>query len=283
METKRLLTGFTVGFAFYFALLAGGLWFLAMILVITILGAKEYTEILSNKGFLPSLKIMLASVILFAIVCYNNRPDLMPLVFTISAFMSFMWVLFRGRQPYIANVATTLLGVMYVAWFPMHLLFLRNLGTEVSYGIPYPEGACYTFMLLIGVIITDTFCYYVGCKYGKHKLSKVISPNKTIEGAIGGTVMCVIVSSIMGIWIHLPWYHAVIIGLLIAVFAQIGDLCESMIKRDAGVKDSSHILPGHGGFLDRVDSYILTIPVMYYYFIYFVQTNVLENLFKGLF
>ena len=283
METKRLLTGFTVGFAFYFALLAGGLWFLSIILVITLLGAKEYTEILSNKGFLPSLKIMLASVILFAIVCYNNRADLMPLVFTISAFMSFMWVLFRGRQPYIANVATTLLGVMYVAWFPMHLLFLRNLGTEVSSGIPYPEGACYTFMLFICVIITDTFCYYFGCKYGKHKLSKVISPNKTIEGAIGGTVMCVIASLIMGLWIHLAWYHAIILGLLIAVFAQIGDLCESMIKRDAGVKDSSHILPGHGGFLDRVDSYILTIPVMYYYLIYFVQTNVLENLFKGLF
>ena len=81
---------------------------------------------------------------------------------------------------------------------------------------------------------------------------------------------------------HLEWYHSLILGVLIAGFAQIGDLCESMIKRDAGVKDSSDIIPGHGGFLDRTDSYILTIPVVYYYLQFFVNNNFLDVL-KGLF
>ena len=86
----------------------------------------------------------------------------------------------------------------------------------------------------------------------------------------------------IGFAIGLPWYHSLVLGLLIAVFAQIGDLCESMIKRDAGVKDSSNILPGHGGFLDRTDSYIMTIPVVYYYVHYFVNSNAFADLLKGI-
>jgi phosphatidate cytidylyltransferase len=273
MDSKRLATGLIVGFTALFAILAGGLWLTALILVIVFYGSKEYTEILKHKGFLPSHKIILASSLLFAALAYFNRFDLIPLAFTISAVMAFMWVLFRGRQPYIANVATTLLGFVYCGWFPLHLLFLRGL----------PEGIGYTVMLFFAVLVTDTFCYFTGCKLGKHKLSAVISPNKTIEGSIGGSLMCLLFSLGIGLAIGLPWYHTLILGLLIAAFAQIGDLCESMIKRDAGVKDSSNVLPGHGGFLDRTDSYILTIPIVYYYLQYFVQTNILADLFKGLF
>jgi phosphatidate cytidylyltransferase len=273
MDSKRLATGLIVGFTTFFAILAGGLWLTALILVIVFYGSKEYTEILKHKGFLPSHKIILASSLIFAILACFNRFDLIPLAFTLSAIMSFMWVLFRGRQPYIANVATTLLGFLYCGWFPLHLLFLRRL----------PNGIGYTVMLFFAILVTDTFCYFAGKKWGKHKLSAVISPNKTIEGSIGGTIMCMIFSIGIGLAIGLAWYHSVIIGLLSAGFAQIGDLCESMIKRDAGVKDSSNVLPGHGGFLDRTDSYILTIPVVYYYLQYFVQTNIFVELFKGLF
>ena len=125
-------------------------------------------------------------------------------------------------------------------------------------------------------------CYYAGCYFGKHELSKVISPNKTIEGSIGGTLSCMIFCFIFGQVLMIPWYHCIILGLLIAAFAQIGDLCESMIKRDAGVKDSSNILPGHGGFLDRTDSYILTIPVVHYYMFMFVVNN-FSDIVKGIF
>ena len=284
MDSKRVATAFLVGLPALFAIIAGGFWLAALVLVIVFYASKEYTEILRHKGFLPSLKIMLVSSAIFACLAYFNRFNLIPLAFTISATMAFMWVLFRGRQPYIANVATTLLGFVYCGWFPLHLLFLRNMGGNIDgWIIPSPLGAGYCLLILFAVLVTDTFCYIVGCRWGKNKLSPVISPNKTIEGSLGGTTMCMIFSLGIGIAIGLPWYHATILGLLIAVFAQIGDLCESMIKRDAGVKDSSNILPGHGGFLDRTDSYILTIPVVYYYLQYCVNSSALIDFFKGLF
>ena len=284
MDTKRVVTAFAIGLPALFAIIAGGLWLAILVSIIVFFAAKEYTEILRNKGFLPSLKIILTSSVLFAFLAFFNRFNLIPLAFTLSTIIAFMWVLFRGRQPYIANVATTLLGFVYCGWFPLHLLFLRNMGGDIEgWFIPSPIGAGYCLLILFAVLVTDTFCYIVGCKWGKNKLSPVISPNKTIEGSFGGSIMCMIFSIGIGFLINLPWYHSVVLGFLIAVFAQIGDLCESMIKRDAGVKDSSNVLPGHGGFLDRTDSYIFTIPVVYYYLQYFVNSSYLTDLIKGLF
>ena len=282
MDPKRVATAFAIGLPALFAILAGGIWLLALVMVIVFYACKEYTIILRHKGFFPSFKIMFASSIIFATLAYFNYFNLISFAFTISALMALMWVLFRGRQPYIANVATTAFGFLYCGWFPLHFIFLRNCGDEMFMNIiPHAQGAGYCLLILFAVLVTDTFCYIVGCRWGKNKLSPVISPNKTIEGSIGGTVMCMIFSLGIGFAIGLPWYHAVILGGLIAAFAQIGDLCESMIKRDAGVKDSSNVLPGHGGFLDRTDSYIMTIPVVYYYVQYFVNTNIIADLFKG--
>ena len=283
----RLITGLVIGFTGFFAILSGGLYLVALVLAIVILASKEYTLILRHKGFLPSFRVIITSSVIFAALAYFNRFDLVALAFTCCSIMAFMSVLFRGRQPYIANVATTILGFVYCGWFPLHLLFLRDLGSHPVYdGIikqnVTTEGAGYALLLLFCVILTDSFCYYAGCKFGKHKLSKVISPNKTVEGSIGGTLTCLIFCMIFGHMLQIAWYHSFVLGLLIAAFAQIGDLCESMIKRDAGVKDSSNILPGHGGFLDRTDSYILTIPVVHYYLYFFVVNNFMD-LFKGLF
>ncbi|MCM1002944.1 MAG: phosphatidate cytidylyltransferase [Candidatus Gastranaerophilales bacterium] len=259
MGSKRLATGTVIGLTALFALMQGGIWLALLVSIVVFYASKEYTTILRHKGFFPSLKIILASSLIFAVLAFFNKFEWLPLAFTLSAMMALMWVLFRGRQPYIANVATTVFGFLYCGWFPLHLLFLRN----------FEGGMGYTVLLFFAVLVTDTFCYIFGSRFGKHKLAAVISPNKTIEGSIGGSVMCMIFSLAIGIPIGLPWYHAVILGVLIAAFAQIGDLCESMIKRDAGVKDSSNVLPGHGGFLDRTDSYILTIPVVYYYLEFF--------------
>jgi len=286
-SVTRLITGIIFGFTALFAIMAGGLWTVALVLTIVILAAKEYVKILEHKGFRPSLRNIIASSLIFAALAYFNRFDLVALAFTACSIMAFMSVLFKGKQPYIANVATTILGFVYCGWFPLHLLFLRDLGSHPVYqGIlkqnVTTEGAGYALMLFFAVILTDSFCYYTGIQFGKHKLSKVISPNKTIEGAIGGTVMCLLFVMVFGTVLEIPWYHCIILGLLIAGFAQIGDLCESMIKRDAGVKDSSNILPGHGGFLDRTDSYILTIPVVHYYLYFFVVNNFMD-LFRGIF
>ena len=282
----RMFTGLVIGFTALFAIIQGGLYLMALVLAIVILASREYTEVLKHKGFLPSYRIIIISSLIFAALAYFNRFDLVALAFSMCSIMAFLSVLFKGKQPYIANVATTILGFVYCGWFPLHLLFLRDLGSQPVYqGFikqnVSTEGIGYALLLFFCVIATDTFCYYTGCKFGKHKIAPVISPNKTIEGSIGGTLMCMIFCIAFGLAIQIPWYHCIILSILIAGFAQIGDLCESMIKRDAGVKDSSNILPGHGGFLDRTDSYILTIPIVHYYLYFFVVNNFMD-LFRGI-
>lgn len=126
--------------------------------------------------------------------------------------------------------------------------------------------------LFLVVIAGDTAAFYVGRKFGRHKLARVISPKKTWEGAIGGVVAGVAaVLLVQWLWFPgLPTIHAVILGFLLSSSAILGDLAESVIKRASGVKDSSRLLPGHGGVLDRLDSLLFSGPILYYYYTYFV-------------
>lgn len=273
----RLLTGFGFGIPALLCLLNGGIALLALVSIIIYLSSKEYVEILKNKGFFPSFKVIIFSDLILVLLSYFNRFDLMNLAFTVCSIGAFMWVLFKGRQPYIANVATTILGFVYGGWFPLHLLFLRGLNADNYQGFlklnVQNDGLGYVFLLVVTIILTDTGCYYFGKKFGKHPLAPIISPKKTVEGSLGGAFCGLLGALIIGHFIGLAWYHCLIVGFLITLFAQIGDLTESLIKRDAGVKDSGNLLPGHGGFLDRTDSYALTIPVAFYYFKYFVVSD----------
>lgn len=281
-NATRMLTGLILGTLVMLCIMEGKLALLAILLIILFFAAKEYVQILNHKGFYPSVKMIYIAAIVFSAIAFYKNFDLFAVALNIFAIVAFMWVLFRGRQPYIANVATTLLGMVYCGWFPLHLLFLRNLECK-----QFHDGLAFVVIMFMTILLTDTGCYYIGKNFGKHKLAPVISPNKTIEGAIGGIVFGIIGAMVIGLYIGLEWYLAFFAGLLCTIFAQIGDLCESLIKRDAGVKDSGDLLPGHGGFLDRCDSYILTIPVMYYYCNYFIFSHDLVNnislFFKGLF
>ena len=205
----------------------------------------------------------------------SRRFDLVPCVLAFAIMASFLIVLFMGRQPYIANVATTALGFMYGGWLPCHLLLLRQMGSDsVNFFVPgLNEGLYYLLYVFLIVVATDIGAYYFGSKFGKTQLSKVISPKKTVEGAIGGGLFAVFVAAFGVFYTNLTLLEAIAGGVLITVFAQLGDLSESLIKRDAGVKDSSNILPGHGGLLDRTDSYVFALPVAYYYLACFTGGN----------
>ena len=281
-NATRMLTGFIMGTIVMLCIMYGDISLLLMLVVLLGFGSREYVKILNHKGFYPSLKVIYLTEIILATVVYFKRFDLVAITLTICAMCSFMWVLFRGKQPYIANVATTLLGMVYCGWFPLHLIFLRDLSCP-----KYDSGLGFVVLMFTAILLTDVGCYYVGTKLGKHKLAPVISPNKTIEGSIGGMFFAILGAVVIGLFIDLPWYMSAIAGVICTVFAQIGDLCESMLKRDAGVKDSGSSLPGHGGFLDRTDSFILTIPIMYYFCKCFIfQTDWMFTLvshLKGLF
>src|SRR5574344_170684 len=288
----RLITGFALGLSFLALIIYGGVPLFLVTMFIVYFATHEYVVILRHKGFYPSLKVILIADAFFALLAYLNRFNLVPFAITVSSITAFIWVLFKGRQPYIANVATTILGFIYSGLFPLYLIFMRDIGSHPTYhyliktSTQY-SGLGYLLLLFFGVIVTDTGGYYFGSKFGKHPLAPVISPKKTIEGSLGGALFAVLGSVIVGYFIHLPLYHSVILGLLCTIFAQLGDLSESLIKRDAGVKDSGDTLPGHGGFLDRTDIFIFTIPIMYYYlkcFIFHTEwISTLIHYVKGLF
>ena len=277
-NATRMLTGFIMGSIAMVCIMLGGIALLGLLTVVIFFASKEYVKILEHKGFYPSLKIMLASEALLAIITYFDRTEYVALALTLCTFAAFLWVLFRGRQPYIANVSTTILGFVYCGYFPLHLQLLRDISSE-----QYNDGLGFVVMMFTAILLTDVGCYYAGTRCGKHKLAPVISPNKTIEGSVGGAICAVTGALIVGYFIGVEWYLSVIAGLICTVFAQIGDLCESLIKRDAGVKDSGNLLPGHGGFLDRTDSFVFTIPVMFYFCKYFIFSNDIMNYLKGLF
>lgn len=281
-NAKRMLTGFIMGTIVMLCIIWGDLALLCLLAFMLFAGSREYVKMLNHKGFYPSLKVIYLTEAILAAVVYFKRFDLVAITLTICAMGSFMWVLFRGRQPYIANVATTLLGMVYCGWFPLHLIFLRDLSCD-----KYDSGLGFVVLMFISILLTDIGCYYVGSKFGKHKLAPVISPNKTIEGSIGGAFFAIIGAMVIGLYLGVQWYIALLAGILCTTFAQIGDLSESLIKRDAGVKDSGTSLPGHGGFLDRTDSFILTLPIMYYFckcFIFHTEwIHTLSQYVKGLF
>ena len=273
LSKNRLITGFLMGVVVFSCIILGKIWLLALLLLFIVLASREYANILKNKGFLPFFKIILVVSVTMVLVSASGHDNLIPLVLLTGTIGSFLAVLFRGRQPYIANVATTILGFL-IAWMPCHLCLIRHMGKEVTlFGIKFEEGLYYLIFIFFVILLTDIAAYYFGIRYGKHKLSPVISPKKSIEGALAGGICAIITGVIIGQLIGISLYHSVVLSIIVTVMAQLGDLSESLIKRDAGVKDSGHSLPGHGGFLDRADSYLFSIPVAYYYIKYFMLTE----------
>jgi len=155
------------------------------------------------------------------------------------------------------DTAVVTFGVFYVAWLLGHLILLRNL----------PEGPFLVFFLFLVTWANDTGAYYVGTLWGRRPLVPRLSPQKTWEGLIGGFLGSVAAAFACRAWFleSLSATDILWIGVLLGAAAPLGDLCESILKRSAGVKDSGAIIPGHGGILDRIDSLIFTTPTFYYY------------------
>jgi phosphatidate cytidylyltransferase len=191
------------------------------------------------------------------VLFYDNVTLIFPLF---SAAMLLLSLLFLFRLPVITEVHHRLgwiiLGLVYLPFLLGHLMPLRLL----------PDGRQWIFMTLIVIMSCDTFAYFVGSRIGKRKLYPAVSPNKSIEGALGGLVGSLVAIMIVK-FTFLPilgFFDAMLIGLLLGVMGQLGDLFESLLKRACQVKDSGSMIPGHGGMLDRLDSLLFAFPVVYY-------------------
>lgn len=154
----------------------------------------------------------------------------------------------------------TVFPVLFIGLSLGFLIGLRSM--------PGDDGGDLLMLLFVCVISADTFAYYVGRAFGRRPMAQVLSPRKTWAGAAGGVAASVLAGALAHVWFYrrLPWSHSLVLGAILGLAAIAGDLAESMVKRATGVKDSSRLLPGHGGVLDRTDSLIFSAPILYYYY-----------------
>ena len=277
-KLSRVITGTIISLISIAAIILGSIPLFVLLVIIITLCSREFVKILRYKGFHPSLSIILFSAIVFATLTFFHRFDMVPSMLTLTIMASFLTVLFRGRQPYIVNVATTTLGALYCGWLPCHILLIRQIGLDrvAAFQFAPSEGLSFLMFVFLAVALTDIGAYYFGVRFGKHKLAEVISPKKTISGAIGGLLWCVLLIVAVYYICHsipsmgtildgagISVWKVIIIAFIGSIISQVGDLFESYLKRSAGVKDSGKLLPGHGGMLDRFDSYIFVAPYIF--------------------
>ncbi|MDD5101945.1 MAG: phosphatidate cytidylyltransferase [Endomicrobiaceae bacterium] len=237
----------------------GGLPFFFMFFAVIIFSVMEFYTICKKYNPMNIIGIFIAAV--FYISLYLNLY--VQEVIILSIFLIFLITMLRNRINNVScELAITCFGTFFLTWSLYHMVLIRDIA---NYGMQY------IIFLFVNIWVLDTGAYVVGKKFGKHKLAKFISPKKTIEGAIAGiftgiftAIICreIFMQNIISI------QETIIFAIVISIVGQFSDLAESLFKRDCNIKDSGNILPGHGGMLDRFDSYIFCAPIFYYLIIF---------------
>jgi len=259
MHLKRWLTAIIAVPILIFLIGPGPRWlFYSVICAASLAGLMEYYAVTSARLPKPVLWLTgLLTFLLFAAI-YLRQIMFVPAIILLWALVPMTSFMVAGPQRLAADdLGKALFGPVYAA-LPLALLILIDMR---------PKGPIWIFFLLIVVFAGDTGAFYFGRLLGRHKLYEAVSPNKTWEGAIGGLVASIMAASLFFRLIG-PCtldLKVLILVVILSIAGQVGDLCESMLKRNHGVKDSGRLLPGHGGILDRIDGLLFAIPVLYVY------------------
>jgi phosphatidate cytidylyltransferase len=243
----------------------GGLLYLAVMALVLALASFEYARLFRAGGFYPASFLVVASTVALAVsrawTGFENTPWVLTLIVCIS--MAYHLVQYeRGREQAGTDFAITLSGALYFGWLGAYLILLRQL----------PDGFWWLLLTLGCVWIGDSGAYFFGRRFGRHALSPRLSPKKTWEGYFAEILTAVLGGLLLVlIFRALPWFegemalwHGAMIGLTVAAITPLGDLGESMVKRQMGQKDSGSLLPGHGGAWDRIDSWLWAAAIGYY-------------------
>ena len=260
MLRKRILTALVATPLALYVFWQGGSLFAACMLFLALAGWYEYVQMMNAKSF-RSLPIIggLCVLALVGMTWLHGLGQLAPLSFAALSVILSLTVLNYNHFT-VPDAAYNLLGVFYVGIPFAHIIALRL--------FPGTMGMKYFAMAMLGTWACDTVAYFGGTRWGRHKLCPPISPAKSVEGAVFGFFGCIAATMIAGYYMDLSVADRVFCGSLVGVFCQLGDLVESAIKRNMGVKDSGQFFPGHGGVLDRVDSLLFSVPAVYYYLVF---------------
>lgn len=279
---QRFISAIILALIAIIAIILGSWTFYALVFIFAAIGLYEFYNAFSKKGYSPVKAygiIFLAVLVLM--VCFDGNSymeifihtnkygdiNIFTPVFMLIILSLFSIVVIRHEKYTVADMSITVLGGLYVVLLISYFIKLRDM-----------EGGLFLFLAaLIGAVGTDTFALFVGKAIGKRPLIEAVSPKKTIEGSIGGFAGNIIVLSVFGAIVYytgactlLPIYQYSVIGAITGVTSQFGDLAASSMKRYVGIKDFGKLIPGHGGVLDRIDSYLFSIPVVYYYLLLLV-------------
>lgn len=262
MRLKKSITGCCLILFSIIVVFFVPLWIFSLVITILIaLGLKEFFDLIKKKGIFvySTFGVLVGSSIPLIVYLEGGTTYSGDVVFIVlSCFFLFLLQLMRrDYSQALIGISLTLFGILYVSWFFSFFLKLRLL----------PSGAWWAAYLLAVTKMTDVGAFFVGTVFGRHSLIPHISPGKTKEGTFGGLVFAVLTSLCLGPYLshHFSWFSLTLMGLLLGMVGQIGDLSESLMKRFCEVKDSGKLLPGFGGVLDSIDSVLFTAPIFYYY------------------
>ena len=239
----------------------GGWWAFAAASIVVILGIYELHRMMLHEGYHPLIfiSLLLSVIFLVAAMLPQLRLLLLELGLGTALLVTFPLLFFRKKlEGAMIDWSLTLAMAIYLGW-PLSLFpLLRGFQVGIS------PGFWWVLTVLLGVWGFDSGAFFTGHFVGRHKLAPDISPAKTWEGVIGGMILSITAALLFTTWpLGVPWYLAIVLGILIGAAATLGDLAESLIKRQTHVKDSGQIIPGHGGILDRIDSLLFAVIVVY--------------------
>lgn len=278
---KKIITGLVLGFGILITIGYGGWALFAVTMFGGVTGMWEYYELLKKKGIQPMTVFGIIAGASFITVAFcsmysewesKKAPAIFGTVVTFFVLIvlvtQFVMLVQRRHKYSILDLAVTVFGSIYIGGFMSFVLLLMSFGI-----IQFPDN---TFLSRLPLFIAmfaswgaDTGAYFTGSFLGKTKIFAEISPNKTLEGFVGGVIASTVGVALLGLAIQIPLFHGILLGMFAGAIGQVGDLSESAFKREVGIKDSGSIFGTHGGLLDRVDSFLFTLPVVYYYFVWF--------------
>jgi len=262
----RIISGIIGGILFLFLIIQGGVFLTVAVGALSVLATAEVCRIVKKTGVGVHIPLVLFFNLLLtigeAIITQQNRAflgnsGLLALASLVLLFVSFLFLLGRGiTQATLVAMISHLFILFYPGYLFLYPLLIRNLANPYGWRL-----LLFAFAVIWG---TDTGAYFIGSAMGRTPLAPRLSPKKTVEGAVGGLVVGTLTGFLFGLIFQLPPFWLVGTGILTSFAGQVGDLFASFLKRSAGVKDSGRFLPGHGGVLDRFDSALFALPVVYY-------------------